>query len=108
MNLVKFYVPTKNSTGDKLDQLTVDYILDMVLENFLDFSTGGTIFEGEGFWKSEDGTVIREKVYRVETLCEDYPPIADLDILASVVKRLVNQEAVLYTVEYGDAIMKFA
>lgn len=63
-----------------------------VVSNLLakDFG-GGTIFEAQGIYKHDDGTIVIEKTLRIEILFAELPQIK---ILVELLKKMFNQESV--------------
>ena len=63
-----------------------------VVSNILakDFG-GGTIFEAQGIYKHEDGSVVIEKTLRIEILFAELPQIK---ILVELLKKMFNQESI--------------
>lgn len=52
---------------------------------------GGTIFEEEGIYKHDDGTVVIEKTLRIEILFAEEPQVKSF---VSELKKLFNQESI--------------
>ncbi len=52
---------------------------------------GGTIFEAEGIYKHDDGTVVIEKTLRIEILFAEEPQVK---ALVTELKKLFNQECI--------------
>ena len=63
-----------------------------VVSNILakDFG-GGTIFEAQGIYKHDDGTIVIEKNLRIEILFTELPQIK---ILVKLLKKMFNQESI--------------
>ena len=63
-----------------------------VVSNILakDFG-GGTIFEAQGIYKHDDGTIVIEKTLRIEILFTELPQIK---ILVELLKKMFNQESI--------------
>ena len=63
-----------------------------VVSNILakDFD-GGTIFEAQGIYKHDDGTIVIEKTLRIEILFAELPQIK---ILVELLKKMFNQESI--------------
>lgn len=63
-----------------------------VVSNILakDFG-GGTIFEAQGIYKHDDGTIVIEKTLRIEILFAELPQIK---ILVELLKKIFNQESI--------------
>lgn len=52
---------------------------------------GGTIFEAQGIYKHDDGTIVFEKTLRIEILFAETPQIKTL---VNTLKKVFNQESV--------------
>lgn len=52
---------------------------------------GGTIFEAQGIYKHDDGTIVIEKTLRIEILFAELPQIK---ILVELLKKMFNQESI--------------
>lgn len=52
---------------------------------------GGTIFEAEGIYKHDNGTVVIEKTLRIEILFAEEPQVK---ALVTELKKLFNQECI--------------
>lgn len=52
---------------------------------------GGTIFEAQGIYKHDDGTIVFEKTLRIEILFAETPQIK---ALVTTLKKIFNQESV--------------
>lgn len=57
---------------------------------------GGTIFEAEGIYKHDNGTVVFEKTLRIEILFAEEPQIRTL---VQTLKKMFNQESVAVQIE---------
>lgn len=68
-----------------------------VVSNILakDFG-GGTIFEAQGIYQHEDGTLVFEKTLRIEILFAEEPQIK---VLVGELKKIFNQESIAVQVE---------
>lgn len=68
-----------------------------IVKNMLtsDFD-GGTIFEAEGVYRHEDGTVVTEKTLRIEILFAETNKVRGF---VADLKKIFNQEAVAVQVE---------
>ena len=63
-----------------------------VVSNILakDFG-GGTIFEAQGIYKHDDGTIVIEKTLRIEIL---FAELSQIKILVELLKKIFNQECI--------------
>ena len=52
---------------------------------------GGTIFEAQGIYKHDDGTIVFEKTLRIEILFAETPQIKTL---VNTLKKIFNQESI--------------
>jgi hypothetical protein len=52
---------------------------------------GGTIFEAQGIYKHDDGTIVFEKTLRIEILFAETPQIKTL---VNTLKKVFNQESI--------------
>lgn len=63
-----------------------------VVSNILAKDFGdGTIFEAQGIYKHDDGTIVIEKTLRIEILFTELPQIK---ILVELLKKMFNQESI--------------
>tara|TARA_Y100000361_G_scaffold151712_1_gene169610 strand:- start:445 stop:798 length:354 start_codon:yes stop_codon:yes gene_type:complete len=105
MKKLTIRIPTKDGNGDHLDQALTAGALDSV-EAFFVHRFGGCEFDFiRGSYLSDDGDIIREQIIRASTfgipLNED---LEAFDQLAKELAQLLQQEAILYTVEYGGIV----
>ena len=52
---------------------------------------GGTIFEADGVYRHDDGTIVTEKTLRIELLFTDRPTVAKF---VNILKQVFNQESI--------------
>lgn len=52
---------------------------------------GGTIFEAQGIYKHDDGTIVYEKTLRIEIL---FAKFEQIKILVNELKKIFNQESI--------------
>lgn len=72
-----------------------------VVSNILaaDFG-GGTIFEAQGIYKHDDGTVVFEKTLRIEILFAEREQVK---VLVEQLKKMFNQESIAVQEESIDS-----
>ena len=78
----------KDSKQQQISTLEAYKVVSNILAN--DFG-GGTIFEAQGIYKHEDGTVVVETTLRIEILFAELPAIKNL---VTTLKKVFNQESV--------------
>ena len=52
---------------------------------------GGTIYEAQGIYKHDDGTIVFEKTLRIEIL---FAELQQIKVLVANLKKLFNQESI--------------
>lgn len=57
---------------------------------------GGTIYEADGVYKHDDGTIVIEKTLKIELLFAEQKDVKDL---CETLKRVFNQESIAVQVE---------
>lgn len=62
-----------------------------IVSNILAADFGGTIFEAQGIYKHDDGTIVCEKTLRIEILFAEFEQIKTL---VNELKKIFNQESV--------------
>lgn len=97
MNNLKFTLYLGLNDKDTKQQEIATVEAYKIVKNLLtaDFD-GGTIFEAEGVYRHEDGTVVTEKTLRIEILFAETEKVR---ILVNDLKRIFNQESVAVQVE---------
>ena len=83
----------KDSKMQQISTLEAYKVVSNILAN--DFG-GGTIFEAEGIYKHENGTVVIEKTLRIEILFADE---VDVRRLVQNLKKIFNQESIAVQIE---------
>lgn len=78
----------KDSKQQQISTLEAYKVVSNILAN--DFG-GGTIFEAQGIYKHEDGTVVVETTLRIEILFAELPAIKNL---VTTLKKVFNQESI--------------
>ena len=78
----------KDSKQQQISTLEAYKVVSNILAN--DFG-GGTIFEAQGIYKHEDGTVVVETTLRIEILFAELPAIKNL---VATLKKIFNQESI--------------
>jgi len=78
----------KDSKQQQISTLEAYKVVSNILAN--DFG-GGTIFEAQGIYKHEDGTVVVETTLRIEILFAELPAIKNL---VATLKKVFNQESI--------------
>ena len=78
----------KDSKQQQISTLEAYKVVSNILAN--DFG-GGTIFEAQGIYKHEDGTVVVETTLRIEILFAELPAIKNH---VATLKKVFNQESI--------------
>ena len=78
----------KDTKTQKIDTIEAYKIIENLLVNKVD---GGTIFEANGVYKHEDGTVVIEKTLRVEIMFATDTQIKEI---VEYLKIILNQESI--------------
>lgn len=78
----------KDSKQQQISTLEAYKVVSNILANDFD---GGTIFEAQGIYKHEDGTVVVETTLRIEILFAELPAIKEL---VKTLKKIFNQESI--------------
>ena len=78
----------KDTKTQKIDTIEAYKIIENLLVNKVD---GGTIFEANGVYKHEDGTVVIEKTLRVEIMFATDEQIKEI---VEYLKIILNQESI--------------
>lgn len=78
----------KDTKTQQISTLEAYKIVTNILANDFD---GGTIFEAQGIYKHEDGTVVIETTLRIEILFAELPAIKNL---VTTLKKVFNQESI--------------
>lgn len=78
----------QHTKSQKISTLEAYKIVTNILANDFD---GGTIFEAQGIYKHEDGTVVVETTLRIEILFAELPAIKNL---VTTLKKVFNQESI--------------
>lgn len=79
----------KDSKQQQISTLEAYKVVSNILAN--DFG-GGTIFEAQGIYKHEDGTIVVETTLRIEILFAELPAIKNL---VTTLKKVFNQESIV-------------
>lgn len=95
MKQMEVYVPLTDNQGHKVSGANFQHIENLLVKMFGGFSC----YDVAGQWQYPDGRVQAEHctVYRVVTKDDDYL-LGAIKTLARIVKRMWQQESVLYTV----------
>ena len=93
MNKIRTYtfsvgLNAKDPQTQHIDPIEAYKIIDNLLVNKVD---GGTIFEANGVYKHEDGTVVIEKTLRVEIMFATDEQIKEI---VEYLKIILNQESI--------------
>lgn len=78
----------KDTKQQKINTLEAYKIVSNILAS--DFG-GGTIFEAQGIYKHDNGTIVFEKTLRIEILFAEF---AQIKTLVSNLKKIFNQESI--------------
>lgn len=78
----------KDTKTQQISTLEAYKVVTNILANDFD---GGTIFEAQGIYKHEDGTIVVETTLRIEILFAELPQIKEL---VATLKKIFNQESI--------------
>lgn len=79
----------KNTKSQKISTLEAYKIVNNIL---LKFTDGATIFEANGIYKHEDGSIVIEKTLRIELLFIKKDQVLKI---IDILKQVFNQEAIV-------------
>ena len=89
----------KDSKIQEVGTLEAYKIVNNLLINMTD---GATIFEADGIYKHEDGTVVIEKTLRIELLFIDFETVKNI---VNTLKVLFNQESIVVQVQKIESML---
>ena len=92
---ISLYVPTKNKNNEDLSQELIDNMVDIVASQFSEVNGGATSTQALGYWKTNSGELIKEKV----TVVFSYTNVLEQAIetaidLGEQLKDMANQDAI--------------
>ena len=109
---IKFYVPStfnviigQEKTALPISEETREYFVNMVALKFTEWFGGNTITCGQGRWIDTDTqTIVCEDVYIVSSLLVGRCKLTDkqtqeISAIAETIKRLLWQDAVMWTIQ---------
>lgn len=88
-----FYVGL-NDKDSKVQEINTIETYKLCMKTIQKFADGGTIFEADGFYTHDDGTVIIEKTLRIEVL---FITESVARQIVSELKTKLNQESIAVT-----------
>lgn len=94
----KLYFPSVNQDGQLVNHRIRQHHLDIVCETLSREYGGCTTYDGDGYYKDDDGVLVVEPVTVVEVIAEENPTEV-LRNIADYVKKTLKQECVLFTVQ---------
>ena len=89
----------KDSKVQEIGTLEAYKIVNNLLINMTD---GATIFEADGIYKHEDGTVVMEKTLRIELLFINFETVKNI---VNTLKVLFNQESIVVQVQKIESML---
>lgn len=81
-----------NDKDSKIQEVSTIEAIKLVTNLCLTYTDGATIFEADGIYKHDDGTVVIEKTLRIELM---FIELETVKTIVDTVKRLLNQESVV-------------
>lgn len=81
-----------NDKDSKVQKVSTVEAIKLVTNLCTTYTDGATIFEAEGVYKHEDGTVVIEKTLRIELM---FIEKSTVKTIVDTIKRLLNQESVV-------------
>lgn len=81
-----------NDKDSKVQEVSTLEAFKMVTKLCTSYTSGATIFEADGIYKHDDGTVVVEKTLRIELMFID---LQTVKTIANTIKRQLNQESVV-------------
>lgn len=89
-----------NDKDSKVQKISTVEAVKIVTNLCTTFTDGATIFEADGVYKHDDGTIVIEKTLRVELLFIDKQSVRQI---VNTVKQILNQESVAVQHEVVDS-----
>ena len=99
MNLATIIIPVLDNDGT--DNAPV---IDQTLHAMIDMHGGATVWNAEGFWKSDEGKLYKDDVKIIQSATTAKSD-AFMDELAGLVLKATDQEAVYYSLD-GRPVIK--
>lgn len=81
-----------NDKDSKIQEVSTTEAIKVITNLCLTYTDGATIFEADGIYKHDDGTVVIEKTLRIELM---FIELETVKTIVDTVKRLLNQESVV-------------
>lgn len=81
-----------NDKDSKVQEVSTVEAIKLVTNLCTSYTDGATIFEADGVYKHEDGTIVIEKTLRIELM---FIEIATVKTIVETIKRLLNQESIV-------------
>ena len=81
-----------NDKDTKVQEINTIEAYKIVTNLVTEYFGGGTIFEANGIYKHDDGTIVTEKTLRIELMFTDKNTIIEF---ISILKKVFNQESII-------------
>lgn len=100
---VSLYVPSTQNKGQPLPEGKHEKLVSQVAEQFSELFGGATCTPAEGYYKADNGDLIRERITIVTSYHdkETYTALALVIPIAQVIKTRYGQEAISIETEQG-------
>ena len=100
---ISLYVPSTQNKGQALPQGKHERLVSDVAEQFTSLFGGATCTPAEGYYKADNGELIRERITIVTSYHdkETYTALALVIPIAQVIKTRYGQEAISIETEQG-------